>query len=136
MTRQAVFTVNAPKSKHPLSQAVIHNGLIFLSGQGPLDPSSGRVIGGSIEAQTRRTLDNVSAVLAAAGSSLENVLSVTCYLRNTEDVSRFNEAYLAYFSEPLPARSAFIVSDLLADIDIELVVVAASGTSQSVERKA
>lgn len=125
MTRNTVHTDRAPTSKNPLSQAVIHGGVVYCAGQGPLDPKTGEIVPGGIEAQARQTFENIRAVLAAAGTSLAEALTVTCYLRKREDIPGFNAVYREEFAEPYPARSAFIVGDLFIDIDIEVVVTAA-----------
>lgn len=110
----------------PLSEAIEHDGTLYVSGQGPLDPDSGSVLGTTAGEQTDRTLDNVERILDAAGSSLDSVIQVTVYLTDMANYEEVNEAYAARFSEPYPARTAVEVSDLPVDIEVELSVIAAA----------
>jgi 2-iminobutanoate/2-iminopropanoate deaminase len=103
---QAILTPAAPRPVAPYSQAVAYGGLLFLSGQLPLDPASGRLVAGEIEAQTERVLENLSAVLAAGGSSLARVLRTTVFLADLALFPRMNAVYGRFFtSEPRPART-------------------------------
>ena len=108
----------------PLSHAVEHDGLIYVSGQVPFDLSTGEVVGETITEQTEHTLENVATVLEAAGSSLDDVIKTTVFLVDVEDFDAMNEVYGEYMSEPYPARSAFEVSDLAADILVEIEAIA------------
>lgn len=103
MTREIIRTEQAPKSP-AYSQAVKAGGLVFVSGQGPFDPASGEVVGESIQEQTRQCLQNVSAILAAAGSSLEKVVSATFILAEESDFAGLNEEWLKWFPADPPAR--------------------------------
>src|SRR5258708_40277804 len=104
--KQIVSTDRAPKAIGPYSQAVVLNGLAFLSGQIPLDPATGQIVGwGDIEAQTARVMENLKAVLEACGSSLDRVLKTTVYLADMREFGRMNEVYARYFGSDPPARA-------------------------------
>ena len=121
----AVHTEDAPDSIGPYSQAVIHGDTVYVSGQGPADPDSREVEVDSIEEQTAQTLENIGAILEAAGSSLDNVIKANVYVTDMEDYDAVNEVYAEYMSEPFPARCAVEVADLPIDIGVEIEVVAA-----------
>ncbi len=125
--KQTISTDQAPKAIGPYSQAVTHGGLVYLSGQIPLDPASGTIVEGDIAAQTGRVLENLKAVLAAAGSSLENVLKTTVYLKDMGEFAKMNEVYGSYFSSNPPARSTVEVARLPRDARVEIDVVAIAG---------
>lgn len=97
---------------------------VFVSGQGPLDPETGDVVGGDAGEQTARTLENVAAILDAADAGLADVVKTTVFLTRMEDYEEVNETYAEYMSEPYPARSAVEVADLPVDIRVEIEVVA------------
>jgi len=122
-----VDTGSAPKAIGPYSQAVVWNGLVFLSGQIAVDPATNTLIEGDIAAQTARVLDNVKAVLEACGSSLDRVLKTTVYLKDMGEFARMNEVYARYFSENYPARSTVEVARLPRDVRVEIDVIAAAG---------
>src|SRR4030081_2287602 len=103
--KKSVATDNAPKAIGPYSQAVVSNGFAFLSGQIPLDPSTGQLIDGDITAQTQRVLENLKAVLESSGSSLAQVVKTTVYLKDMGEFARMNEVYARYFPENPPARA-------------------------------
>jgi 2-iminobutanoate/2-iminopropanoate deaminase len=124
---KTVTTENAPKAIGPYSQAVVHNGLAYLSGQIPLDPATGQLVQGDIAVQTERVLENMRAVLEAAGSSLEKVLKTTVFLLEMSDFSRFNEVYARYFPANPPARSTVQAARLPRDVAIEIDCIAAVG---------
>ena len=110
---KAISTPNAPAAIGPYSQAVDSGaGLVFLSGQLPLDPATGAFPEGGIQAQTRQSLRNVQAILAAAGLSLANVVKTTVFLADMGDFAAMNEVYAEFFAEPFPARSAVAVKAL------------------------
>lgn len=109
----------------PFSDAIIHEGTVYVSGQGPLDPETGEVVDGTVTEQTHRTLENVERILEAAGTSLDDAVKVTVYLMNMDNYQTVNEAYADHFSEPYPARTAVQVADLPVDIDVEIDVIAA-----------
>ena len=122
--KQAVSSADAPKAIGPYSPAVRAGQLVFISGQVPIDPSSGNLIDGDIAAQTRRALDNLGALLKAAGLSYANVVRTTVFLADMNDFSAMNQAYATYFSEPYPARSTVQVSRLPKDARVEIDVIA------------
>lgn len=115
---------NAPKAAGPYSPAVRHNGLVFLSGQIPLDPSTNQLVTGSIEAQTARVIENLQAVLAGAGLTLADVVKTTVFLKNMDDFSRMNEAYGKFFGPTPPARTTVEVARLPRDVHIEIECIA------------
>ncbi len=123
--RQIIATELAPKAIGPYSQAVAWQGLLFLSGQIPLDPATGRTVEGDIAAQTERVLENLKAVLEAAGSSLGQVLKTTVYLKDVGEFQRMNEVYARYFPEAPPARATVEVARLPRDVRIEIEAIAA-----------
>ena len=116
---------DAPAPVGPYSQAVVHGGLAYLSGQVPLDPSSGKLVGATIEEQTSRVLANLAAVLAAAGSSWNRVLRVTVYLADISEFSAFNRVYADTLGGARPARSTFQVAALPFGARIEIDAIAA-----------
>lgn len=126
--KKTVATDDAPKAIGPYSQAVIHEGTIYLSGQIPLDPVTGQVIEGDVAAQTGRVLDNIKAVLAACGSSLDLVLKTTVFLKDMGEFSKFNEVYGRYFPENPPARSTVEVARLPRDVRVEIDAIAIVGS--------
>ena len=118
-----VQTEKAPAAIGPYSQAVEAGGLIFTSGQIALDPASGEVVGSTIEEQTHRVCQNLSAVLTAAGGSLQTAVKTVCFLQNMEDFASFNRVYAEYFTEK-PARSCVSVKSLPKNVLVEVEVVA------------
>jgi 2-iminobutanoate/2-iminopropanoate deaminase len=122
--RQVIATDNAPKAIGPYSQAIKANGFLFLSGQVPLDPATQQLITGDVAAQTERVLQNLSAVLAAAGSSLAQVVKTTVFLKNMSDFAAMNEVYGRYFSAEPPARSTVEAARLPKDVLVEIDVIA------------
>lgn len=121
---EEINTHTAPPSIGPFSQAIRDDGRIYVSGQGPVDPESGEIVGDTIEEQTRRTLENVTAILEAADRSLEDVVKATVFVRDMDDYDAVNDVYADYMTPPYPARSAIEVADLPIDIDVEIEVVA------------
>ena len=122
---RSISPAEAGEIEVPLSRAVEHDGTIYVSGQVPFDMATGEVVGEDITEQTEQTLENVKTVLEAAGASLDDVLKTTVFLTNVEHFSEMNEVYGQYFAEPYPARSAIEVSDLAADIFVEIEAIAA-----------
>ena len=120
MEKKIIVTENAPAAFGPFCQAMKAKGFIFTSGILPLDPSTGKKVEGGIENETRQTLDNIKAILEAAGSSLNDVVKVTVYLNDMNDFKVVNEIYDQYFSEPYPARAAIEVSGLAKDAKVEI----------------
>ena len=105
MSKRKIETPSGPQPIGAHSQGVRVGDFIFVSGQGPVDPSSGELCGGSIEEQTARTLGNIKAVLEAGGASMADVVKVTAHLSDMSLFERYNRAYSSYFSEPKPART-------------------------------
>ena len=125
MSLRAVRTAAAPAPVGPYSQAVVAGGFVFASGQIPLDPATGKLVGGEIEAQTERVLDNLRAVLEAAGSSLGQVVRASVYLVDLAVFPRVNAVYARYFvSDPKPARSTVQVAALPLGAQVEIDVIA------------
>lgn len=112
------------ESDTPLSHGMEHDGLIFVSGQVPFNMETRKVVGDDIREQTAQTLENVAAVLEAADASLNDVIKTTVFLTDIDDFEGMNEVYSEYMTEPYPARSAIEVSDLAADILVEIEVIA------------
>ncbi len=118
-----IYTENAPAAIGPYSQAIRANGLVFTSGQIALDPKTGSVVEGGIEAQTTRVCENLKAVLSAAGSCLEKAIKTVCFLADMSDFAAFNEVYGRYFTEK-PARSCVAVKTLPKNVLVEVEVIA------------
>jgi 2-iminobutanoate/2-iminopropanoate deaminase len=123
--KQIIATDNAPKAIGPYSQAILHNGLAYLSGQIPLDPVTGTLVEGDIAAQTERVIKNLKAVLEACGSSLSRVLKTTVFLKDMSEFARMNEVYSGYFGEHPPARSTVEAARLPRDVRVEIDCIAA-----------
>jgi len=121
---ESIQTDRAPQAIGPYSQAVKINGLVFCSGQIPLDPATMQVVEGDVQAQTERVLLNLEAVLGAAGSSLAQVVKTTVFLADMNEFSAMNEVYTRFFSEHRPARSTVEVARLPRDVRVEIEVVA------------
>ena len=123
--KKIISTPDAPKAVGPYSQAVAASGkLVFVSGQIPVDPKTGIFAGSDIKTQTRQSLENIKAVLEAAGGSLQNVVKATVFLRNMGDFAAMNEVYGSYFREDCPARSAVAVAALPKDALVEIEAIA------------
>lgn len=121
---ESIQTDRAPQAIGPYSQAVKINGLVFSSGQIPLDPATMQIVAGDIQTQTERVLLNLQAVLEAAGSSLAKVVKTTVFLADMGEFAAMNEVYAHFFSEQRPARSTIEVSRLPRDVRVEIEVVA------------
>ncbi|HET6948640.1 MAG TPA: Rid family detoxifying hydrolase [bacterium] len=122
--RDIVKSDGAPNAIGPYSQGVKANGFVFVSGQIALDPRTGQIVGQDIKTQTRRALDNIQAILAAAGSSLDRVVKCTVFLKDMNDFGPMNEEYGSYFKELPPARSTFQVAKLPRDALVEIEAIA------------
>ena len=125
MTKVIIATENAPKAIGPYSQAVSYNGVLYCSGQIPLDPASGSIVEGDVTAQTERVLENLKAVLEAAGSSMEKVLKTTVFIKDMTEFGKINEVYARYFGASLPARATVEVARLPRDARVEIEAIAA-----------
>ena len=122
--RQVVATDNAPKAIGPYSQAIKANGFVFVSGQIALDPGTQQLIDGDVAAQTERVLQNLSAILTAAGSSLAQVVKTTVFLKYMDNFGAMNEVYARYFGDAPPARSTVAAAGLPRDVLVEIDVIA------------
>lgn len=118
-----INTSKAPAAIGPYSQALIVNGILYSSGQIPLDPATGNVVEGGIKEQSLQVMKNIKAILEKANTSFENVFKTTCFLSNIEDFAAFNEVYAEYFTGK-PARSCVAVKDLPKGVLVEVEVIA------------
>ena len=121
---QVITTDQAPRAIGPYSQAVMANGFIFVSGQIPIDPASGQIVFSDIAEQTRRVMNNLSAILAAAGTDLSRIVRTTIYLKDMHDFEEMNRVYAEFFSGPKPARATVQVARLPRDVSIEIDAIA------------
>ena len=119
-----VSTDTAPKAIGPYSQAIVHNGMAYLSGQIPLDPATGQLVAGGIEEQTVQVFENIRAILAACGTSLDNVVKATVFVKDMGEFAKLNEVYGRYFAENPPARSTVEAARLPRDVRVEIEVLA------------
>jgi len=124
MSRQIIFTTNAAKSPPTYSQAVRAGGLIFVSGTAPHDPASGAIVGTTIQEQTRQCLRNISAILEAAGSSLDKVVSATVVLADEEDFPGMNEEWVRWFPVDPPARQGAKLPVRVAGLKVSVAAIA------------
>ncbi len=124
MPKEVIRTDGAPMPIGPYSQAIRVSGMLYLSGQVALDPATGQFLGGDIKAQTRRALQNLSAVLEAAGSSPDRVVKTTVFLKDMNDFGPMNEEYASFFRESPPARSTVAVAKLPRDALVEIEAIA------------
>jgi len=122
--KKEIKTDKAPKAIGPYSQAIVANGFVFASGQIAVDPATGELNQGSLEDQARQVLKNLTAVLDAAGSSMDHVVKANVYLQDMNDFSRMNAVYAEFFKAPYPARAAVQVARLPRDVKIEIEAVA------------
>jgi len=119
-----VETSNAPAAIGPYSQATIFGDLIFTSGQIPLSPETGEIIGSDITSQAEQAMKNIAGLLDAAGSDLSHVLKTTCFITDRAHFSAFNEVYASYFTDNKPARSTVAVKQLPKDVLVEVEAIA------------
>jgi 2-iminobutanoate/2-iminopropanoate deaminase len=122
--KEIIQTEQAPKAIGPYSQAIRTNGFVFASGQIPIDPESGKFVAGGITEQTEQVIKNLSRVLEAAGSGLNQVVKTTVYLVDMEDFAAMNEVYGRFFSEEPPARATVEAARLPRDARVEIEVIA------------
>ncbi len=129
MSKTIIKTNEAPSAIGPYSQAVQSAGgqMLFCSGQIPLDPATGKIIGDNATEQTKQVLKNLSAVIVAAGASLTDVVKTTIYVKSMDDFAAVNEVYGSFFVEPYPARATVEVARLPKDVLVEIDAVAISG---------
>ena len=121
--KKIIATQNAPQAIGPYSQAVQHGSFLFVSGQVAIDPQTGDIIEGEVEAQTEQVLKNIAAIIEAAGMSLKDVVKCTCFLKDMNDFIKFNTVYESYFAESLPARETVEVSRLPKDVRVEVSAI-------------
>ncbi len=123
---EAVTTDQAPAPVGPYSQAVVAGGMVFCSGQIPIDPRTGSLSTGSVEEQARLVLQNLAAVLTASGSSLSRVVKTTIFLKDMGEFAKVNAIYAEFFREPFPARATVEVARLPKDVRVEIDAIALS----------
>ena len=121
--KKRIATALAPQAIGPYSQAIQLGNLLFISGQIPLDPQTGQLVQGDIEVQTKRVMENLTAIAAAAGLSLADALKASCFLKSMEDFGRFNGVYATYFGDTPPARETVEVARLPRDVLVEVSLV-------------
>lgn len=124
MTRDIILTSNAPAPPATYSQAVRAGGFIFVSGTAPVDPATGQLVGTSIQDQTKQCLTNIAAILAAAGSSLDNIVSATVILADEDDFAGMNEEWLRWFPANPPARQGAKLPVRVAGLKISIAAIA------------
>jgi 2-iminobutanoate/2-iminopropanoate deaminase len=122
--KEIISTEKGPKALGPYSQAVRANGFIYISGQGAIDPATGALVAGGIAEQTARALDNLKAIVEAAGSSLDHAVKVTVFLKDMNDFAAMNEVYARYFPKNKPARTTVEVARLPLDLRVEIDMIA------------
>ncbi len=122
--KEIITAPNAPKVAGPYSSAIRLNGLVFLSGQIPLDPQTGQLVTGSIEEQVSRVLENLRAVLEGARLTLDHVVKTTVFLKDMNNFARMNETYAKYFGATPPARTTVEVARLPRDVQVEIEAIA------------
>lgn len=122
--KKVIATTNAPAAIGPYSQAIEYNGMVYASGQIPVNPATGEVESDNIEGQADQSLKNVGAILKEAGLDYSNVIKTTCFLADIVDFAKFNEVYSRYFKEEAPARSCVAVKDLPKGVLCEVEVIA------------
>jgi 2-iminobutanoate/2-iminopropanoate deaminase len=125
--RNAIMTDKAPTPIGPYSQAVVEGDFIFVSGQGCINPQTGKLEIGDVRSETKRTFENVRAILEAAGSSLDHVVKCNVYLRDIKDFAAMNEVYETYFAAPFPARTTIQAGALPGGIAVEIECIAKNG---------
>ncbi len=123
--KEIFYSGKAPKPKGSYSQAVIYNGLLYISGQVPLDPETGLIIRSTIEEETEAVLNNIKIIIEEAGADMKDVLKVTCYLADMDDFSRFNNVYKEYFQQDPPARTTLQAGRLPLDVQVEIEAIVA-----------
>lgn len=125
MNKEAISTNEAPQAIGPYSQGVKVNGLLFVSGQIPLDPKSGQVVGTTIEVQTEQVMKNLHAILTSQKVGFEHVVKTTVFLTNMGEFPKFNEVYAKYMKSPYPARATVEVGKLPKDVLVEIEAIVA-----------
>lgn len=123
--RKVILTSKAPQPRGPYSQAIVHDDILYISGQGPIDPVTNKLINGTVEQEACRTLENIKAIILEAGGKLENILKMTCYLANIDDLPTFNTAYKNYFIKEPPARTTIQAERLPTGMKIMIDAIVA-----------
>ncbi len=123
--KKIIFSENAPKAIGPYSQAVEANGMLFISGQIPVNPATGEIVEADIKVQTKQVMDNIGAILKEAGYSFDDVIKSTCLLSDMGNFAGMNEVYGEYYRENPPARAAFAVKTLPLNVLVEIETIAA-----------
>ena len=124
MAKKVISTPNAPQAIGPYSQAIQAGPMLFVSGQIALDPASGDLVSGDVQVQTKRVMENIKAVVEAAGGALDSIVKCTIFLKNMSDFARVNEVYGSYFDEAPPARATVEVSQLPKEVEVEIDAIA------------
>ncbi|MGH9796221.1 MAG: RidA family protein [Candidatus Acidiferrales bacterium] len=122
--KHAITTDHGPSAIGPYSQAIKANGFLFVSGQIPLDPASGKLVDGDIGVQTERVMENLKGIVEAAGSAIDRVVKTTVYLKDIGDFAAMNETYARYFASDPPARATVEVARLPRDVRVEIELIA------------
>ena len=122
--KKIIYTEKAPQAVGPYSQAVEANGMLFISGQIPLDPKTGKLVEGGIKEQTEQVMLNIGAILEAAGYAYEDVIKSTCLLSDMDNFKAMNEVYAKYYPDNPPARAAFAVKTLPLNVMVEIETIA------------
>jgi len=122
--KKIIHTSKAPAAIGPYSQAVETNGMLFISGQVPIDPATGKVVEGDITAQTEQVMKNIGAILEEAGYNFKNVVKSTCLLSDMANFAAMNEVYGKFYAEDPPARAAFAVKELPLGVLVEIETIA------------
>ncbi len=122
--KKVIHTPQAPAAIGPYSQATAFNGMLFISGQVPIDPSTGKVVTGGIAEQTEQVMKNIGAILKEAGYTYENVVKSTCLLSDMTNFAEMNKVYAKYYPEDPPARAAFAVRELPLGVLVEIETIA------------
>lgn len=123
--KKIIHTTKAPAAVGPYSQAVEANGLLFISGQIPIDPATGKIVDGGIDEQTDQVMKNISAILYEAGYTFSQVIKSTCLLSDMTNFKAMNEVYAKYYKTDQPARAAFAVKELPLEVMVEIETIAA-----------
>lgn len=122
--KKVVETNKAPTPVGPYSQAVLHKEWLWLSGQIPINPQTGQLVTGDIQAQTQQVMENIKAVLQKAGCNFNHVIKTTIFLTNMDDFAKVNQVYQQYFKSPFPARSCVSVASLPKAVNVEIELIA------------
>ena len=124
MSKQAITSPNLPRAGGPYSIGIRAGNFVFVSGQGPFNPATGKLVGDTIESQTKQTLLNVKAIVEAAGLTMGNVVKVSVFLKNAEDFQRMNEVYKTFFADVPPTRTTVAVSLVESGMLVEIDAIA------------